>query len=198
MRITWILGAFLALSPIAAGEDITVYLQRDGAMTLHPSVTIAGSLLQKAGIAVTWRGDLPRDVPAGKWIRVDLADRTPLNLFPGALAVAHPYAGCSKAITVFVDRVRSMARRPDREPILLAYVLVHEIAHVLQGVDRHSDAGIMRANWTSADCEAIYARRLEFLEEDLIMIRQGVAKNWCRPSEPPTHPSGSGISVHPD
>jgi hypothetical protein len=198
MPVRWNVTAVLAFSTTAAAADLTVYLQRDGAMTLYQIEAIAGPLLQKAGVTITWRSGPPPAAPVGNWLRIDFADRTPTGLFPGALAVAHPYAGCSKGITVFVDRVRAMARRPDREPALFAYVLAHEIAHVLQGVDRHSDAGVMKAHWSASDCEEIYARRLDFLEEDVIMIHQGFAKVRCHPPEMLRSASESGISVHPD
>src|SRR5215471_17263266 len=113
MRIGWMITAILAMSRIAAAADVTVYLYRDSAMPVYQVESIAGSLLRKAGIAIAWRGEAPPDTPTGKWIRVDLAEGTPPSRFPGALAVAHPYAGCSKGITVFVDRVRYTARRTD-------------------------------------------------------------------------------------
>ena len=35
--------------------------------------------------------------------------------------------------------------------MLLAHVLVHEITHVLEGVDRHTGQGVMKARWTEDD-----------------------------------------------
>jgi len=59
---------------------------------------------------------------------------------------------------------------------LLAHVLVHEITHILQGTCRHSDTGIMKARWTHQDYMEMGQKPLSFTEEDLQLIRTGLAK----------------------
>jgi hypothetical protein len=59
--------------------------------------------------------------------------------------------------------------------MLLAYVLAHEIAHVLEQVSRHSTEGIMKANWDTHDLWYIEWRSLPFAAEDVEMIHQGIA-----------------------
>jgi hypothetical protein len=51
------------------------------------------------------------------------------------------------------------------------YVLAHEIAHVLQGVARHSDSGVMRARWTDLDYQWMSKGALKFATEDVQLIR---------------------------
>lgn len=41
--------------------------------------------------------------------------------------------------------------KPGTELHLLAYVFVHETAHILQGINRHSDFGIRKARWGDDD-----------------------------------------------
>src|SRR5262249_27415941 len=78
-------------------------------------------------------------------IHIRLTGVSPPKLMPAALASARPYQ--ENYIEIFYDRICAMAQREAR-PQLLAYVLAHEITHILQGVARHSETGIMKANWT--------------------------------------------------
>jgi hypothetical protein len=43
---------------------------------------------------------------------------------------------------VFYDRLQERGQ-PNRLPAILAHVMVHEITHILQGVQRHSKSGVM-------------------------------------------------------
>jgi len=43
------------------------------------------------------------------------------------------------------------AYRPRATTMLLAHVLVHEIADILEGVDQDSEEGVMKAHWTADD-----------------------------------------------
>ena len=56
-------------------------------------------------------------------------------------------------------------------PRLLAYVLAHEIAHVLQAVDRHSETGVMKASWDKGDYFSMGRGRLKFTPSDIGLIR---------------------------
>ena len=59
-------------------------------------------------------------------------------------------------------------------PALLGHVLAHEITHVLQGINRHSDGGVMKAEWDAADFEQMRSRTLPFTETDVILIERGL------------------------
>jgi predicted Zn-dependent protease len=61
------------------------------------------------------------------------------------------------------------------EATILGYVLAHEIAHVLQGIARHSATGIMRARWTDNDLRQMGIRVLAFTPEDVQLIRRLLA-----------------------
>ena len=64
----------------------------------------------------------------------------PEKLNPNSGAFALPYEGFH--IVVLYDRLAWSGDRPGFAPVLLAHVLVHEITHMLQGICRHSMAGI--------------------------------------------------------
>jgi hypothetical protein len=103
-------------------------------------------------------------------IHIRIREETPAKLLPGALAYARPYEGTY--IEIFYDRIRDMAKLEQR-PHLLAYVLAHEITHILQGVARHSDTGIMKARWNDVDLEEIRRGELAFAPEDIPLIEAG-------------------------
>jgi len=58
---------------------------------------------------------------------------------------------------------------------VLAHVMVHEIAHVLQGVCRHSDSGIMKAEWSPRELREMSFKALPFAREDVGLIYLGLA-----------------------
>jgi hypothetical protein len=195
MRIASFVMTLLALNGNATAADVTVYVASQGNTSTYAAKRIAESVFRKSGLTLAWETQAPTiGGTPGIWLRVILAEQTPDERLPGALAVAHPY-DCTKTITVFNDRIRSIARRPELESALLAYVLVHEITHVLQRVERHSDEGVMKASWSPDDRAKIFARRLTLIEEDIQLIRQGLAAG-CRRQF--TDRSESGIAAHPE
>jgi len=64
--------------------------------------------------------------------------------------------------------------KPEGVPYVMAHVLVHEVAHVLQGVKRHSDNGVMKANWTGEDFAQMRRKALPFTADDIDLIQSGV------------------------
>ena len=65
-------------------------------------------------------------------------------------------------------------------PRLLSYVLAHEIAHILQGVDRHSETGIMKASWDEGDYFDMGRGRLKFTPSDIDLIHLGLDARKAR------------------
>ena len=185
MRMLFMLLALTA----AQAAEVRAYLVTDGRAASGARM-LAQSILRRAGVGLRW----VKPGGAGA-IRIELADATPEDLLPGALGVAHPYSGCTKAITVFADRVRRAAGdRPLGETALLGYVMAHEIAHVLQGMEHHSHAGVMKEWWSLEDRVAIYKRRLEFHEDDALLMQLGAERGVCRS---PTARSGEGSAARP-
>ena len=75
---------------------------------------------------------------------------------------------------------------------------MHEITHVIQGVNRHSEAGVMKAHWNAEDRAAIYERRLGFEEWDVHLMRKGLAAGWCGDTASVTGRSESRTVFHPE
>jgi hypothetical protein len=79
-------------------------------------------------------------------------------------------------IRIFVDHVAENAHRlAPLGTFLLAHVMVHEITHMLQGVNRHSQEGIMKATWTQAEIQRMVVSPLSFAPEDIRLIHVGLA-----------------------
>jgi hypothetical protein len=99
---------------------------------------------------------------------------TPKKFSLSGVAYAFPYG--EARITVLYDRFAWSERTAGLAPELLAYVLVHEITHKLQGICRHSSAGIMKSTWTEDDYYAMPTKKLSFASEDVELIRLGLAR----------------------
>ena len=168
-----ILGAARAPSPPATpAPEVLVCLERiaqASTTTTYFAQSEASKLLARAAVHVEWiHGSACQSSAA---IQVHLTIQTPDNLLPGALAFCQPTA--RDDIRVLYDRVQAMVS-PAHEPHLLAYVLAHEIGHILEGTARHSGTGIMKAQWTPEDYSNIASGKLTFASEDIELVHGGV------------------------
>jgi hypothetical protein len=164
-----------AVEPGPAQQKVTLYLRDNAAVRLEvlaPALDLANKMFATIGIRLDWcNGEPPQTQPALP-IFIELATDTPANLLPGALGYAMPYEGVH--IKVFYDRIQSEVV-PSSRAVLLAHVLVHEIAHILEGIYRHSDSGVMKALWTKQDHLQMQGEPLPFAPEDIKLIRLGLA-----------------------
>jgi hypothetical protein len=173
MRIAMMIVALALCGTNAWAEQRTVVVDvQDGEMvpgsTLTRAESITTAMFAAAGVRLEWKLGHPR----GASITATMSEPTPLSYHPGALAFALPYEGVH--ITVFYDRLSKMYP-PDVRSALLAHVLAHEISHVLQGTDRHSETGIMQANWTPKEIGKMASKPLWFTPEDIDFMNKGLA-----------------------
>src|ERR1022692_4385607 len=56
----------------------------------------------------------------------------------------------------------------------------NEITHVLQGMTRHSETGIMKAHWDDRDLRKISSKGLAFTPHDVLLIHQEMAARLSR------------------
>jgi hypothetical protein len=126
---------------------ITVYVEleraADADLNLVRAEDTASRIFADAGLHIDWHfgkaGRANRDFP----IMVELTTNTPDALLPRAFASA-VYEGAH--ITIYSDRIKNASQGSARLcAALLAHAMTHEITHILQGVNRHSEAGIMKA-----------------------------------------------------
>jgi len=138
---------------------------RDFVMVLSAQ-TMASSILAHAGVRLEW----DKRLAGAETIEMEMDAQAEPRFAPFTMAYARPFAdGTETRIHIFRDRVHGPGWLPGR--IMLAYVIAHEIVHVLEGVDRHSDQGVMKARWNAEDYLAMLHRRLSFSEEDLRWIQ---------------------------
>ncbi|HTX36431.1 MAG TPA: hypothetical protein VME43_15485 [Bryobacteraceae bacterium] len=169
---------------LAASGRVTVdvYMDSDNALFewIYGAKAVVSGIYARIGIDLVWHSGLPRTTQAGLPSDVRPAfgigwDEAPESMAASALAAAHPYGSTGVAITLYEDRLCEYLREhKDMEEIVLGYVLAHELAHVMQGIDRHSASGILKARWTSEDCDLMRAGKLTFTPEDVELIREGL------------------------
>jgi len=148
-------------------RTVQVCMQRSGDLMAEGTAqAVASEIFARIGIRVVWRD--PRSCrESDGFIKISLRDRTPQTLRPNALAYALPYEGTH--IVVFYDRVQGIIASIGTRN-LLAYVLVHELTHILQGVSRHSETGIMKAAWDRTDYFDMGRRALHFTPTDVFVL----------------------------
>jgi hypothetical protein len=132
--------------------------------------SVASELFARIGVRIDWRNmnHCPDEA-----IRISLQTMTEPGQLPGALAYALPYEKVH--IRVFYDRVRTLSGATG-ETNLLGHVLAHEIAHILQGVVRHSETGLMKAQWNQDDRFRMCNRQMSFTRLDAELIYKGLER----------------------
>jgi hypothetical protein len=181
MWIPIVLGMALFARAAVAGQTkepadriLTAYVSASSVplVLIAPAKRIATRLFETAGVRVRWRnGDPPDSVLRSEGaVAVRILNETPLALQPGAYGYALPYEG--HHVTLFLDRLRCSDTHTS--DAILAHVLVHEITHLLQGMTRHSESGIMKRRWTHGDYKEMRWRGLSFTTTDVSLIRRGM------------------------
>lgn len=135
---------------------------------MGPAEAVASRIFAKIGVPIAWR-DLS-NCPE-KAIQIQISENAPESQLPSALAYAQPFDGTH--ITVFLDRVKDMVSSPT-VPYLLGHVIAHEVGHILQGMTRHSESGVMKAHWSREDYNRMMWQPLDFTPEDLGLIKRGL------------------------
>ena len=180
MKITAMAAMAVAVGMSAWAEQAVPVYVEDGTVVprfvMNQARLIAAKMFSGAGVQIGWRRHVPANgkLPAGAVVIV-LTSHTPKDLLPGALARSLPYEGVH--IRVFWDRVER-ATLPTPAAVVLAHVLVHEITHILQRIERHSESGVMKALWTVEDYAEMRWRPLPFTLDDIKLIHSGLAKRF--------------------
>ena len=176
-------GVGLGASRIPAAQKATV------TVCMEPNVSVlmgvkpmASAMFARIGVRIDWR-ELDACPLQLAPIQVRLAHGAPGVGESDALGFARPYEG---TVVVFVDRVQELDRNGVHAA--MAHVLVHEITHVLEGIDRHSATGVMKAHWSNEDYSEMRRKALPFAPEDVKLIHDGL-------NSPPRVPSGAAAAV---
>ena len=170
-------GGSVWAGPTQVERQVTVCMSS----TPNPAVengarNLASDIFAGIGVKIRWHS--PSNCPA-EGIVISFSQDTPSGLLPGALAYSLPFEGTH--IVVFYDRVEN--RPVSIVPRVLGHVITHEITHILQGVKRHSESGIMKATWTRIDYQQMFWEPLRFTDEDVMLIHSGLKARVDRSSQ---------------
>jgi len=130
-------------------------------------------MFAEIGVQLLWSkgADCRRHAPDSILIHMD--DKVPARFQAGVMAYALPYGNSETSIHVFYQRVLE-GHPPAVASGLLGHVMAHEITHVLQGVARHSETGLMKPNWAMSDYCRMRAGSLPFTAEDVMLVHLGI------------------------
>jgi len=184
----------------AAGDspETVVFVPAIGTQTLartfYQAEGIASDIFSRIGLKVRWRQtkDRPRGCsrePMHHTIVMAFSMNTPPGFHPEAMALAYPYQVDGACVSIFMDRLTPMAdANPTTSAYLLGHILAHEIGHVLQGTEHHSERGVLKAHWSQTEIRRMPFESLRFTDYDAALIlnrfREGPTLNRI--------PSGSG------
>lgn len=158
---------------------VDVYVQSDNwSQSMRNAKALVSRIFGRIDVSVIWHtGESPAVLNAGRRaIGIRLVERAPHSVAPRALASARPFGSSGSLITVYEDRVQSLVTHfPSLSHVLLGYIFAHELAHMMQGIDDHSDSGILKAHWSNADFSAMHHREWAFSDCDVDRIRDGLA-----------------------
>jgi hypothetical protein len=206
VSVVIVVGVVVKAVPAAAAADIN-----DGSIVIRTydaagvgsdraAIAVADSILEAAGVAVTWvscdgvfvrAGDDPCVGPiepatlAVRFVRELPHDRTGTR--DGAVNVAlgdslvDTRLRAGALATIYMDRVSALAATCGvEEPTLLGRAIAHEVGHLLMGTSNHADTGLMRAAWTQDALRRRHPREWLFTPRDARSMRDAVRVRTAR------------------
>jgi hypothetical protein len=193
VRFSVLIGTIaLATSPVCFGTlptvpDVAVcvknsYLVPPG--ILERAKHMATGMFKAADVNLVWveTEEAGRRTGAPLYLDVTLVTTPSWSASKGsdALAQARPFALNSDAITLRYDKLLQTIG-PDKElaTALLAHTLAHEIGHMVENVDHHSETGVMKARWDGGDYREMSWKPMAFAPQDVVLMRQGL-REWQR------------------
>ena len=145
----------MASEPVRVDVHDQVGLKPD---ELRMALAEAKLVMARAGVEVEW-------VASGGAYAIGIRQDAPAELSPLAMGFAMLGTGQGNTACAIYSRVVRLmedvngSRAP--VPVVLGYVIAHELTHLLTRSKRHSP-GVMGARWSLADLRAMSQRRLHF------------------------------------
>ena len=139
--------------------------------------TVAGAILQDAGLRAVWRDCSASCAdalgPGELLLRIVAAPEAPGAIVAGSLgcAVIDLQQRAGTLATVYADRINLLAFRTGvHAGTLLGRAIAHEIGHLLLGTVRHSATGLMRALWSDRELQRDLTADWTWSPEDLARL----------------------------
>lgn len=130
---------------------------------------LAARMFADIGISLKLKSCQPATESGRLPIVIDVISETGESSSPRTVGYSLRYEGSH--ISIFLDLIE----KTDYPAYVLAHVMVHELAHILQGVSRHSNTWVMKARWNTKDYCEMRLRRVRFPYEDVGLICEGLA-----------------------
>lgn len=200
-RLT-LVALLFAISPKLAAQSLamtpgpTVVVRSYGLGLAAEEFTVAaglvGTILGEAGLGVSWLAcwsanpataqipaDCERPVHHDELILrlVQAKDADAASHYASmGFSVIDSHAGGGLVATVYVDRVRAVARVGGIDSAtLLARAIAHEIGHLLMGTTQHAANGLMRAVWSQAEMRRKEAADWQFSKAEAQAMRRALS-----------------------
>jgi hypothetical protein len=169
--------ALCGTATVARSQEIVIHLEQQGVVPeklMWEAESGTANIFKMIGLRVAWKSGKHAELQGcSRVINMAIVPSAPERIPPGVLASAHLE---SASIVVYYDRIEPTIQVwPGLASALLSNVFAHEIAHVLQSLNRHSDTGILKAHWTRDDFLMMLTHRLSFTPLDVGLIRSGIA-----------------------
>jgi hypothetical protein len=168
------IGWLILVAAPAPGQEQAIAIGLENAhlvpfTVLAQAKDTAARIYDGIGVKLKWSSGAKTVI----WMRFDKGAAATVH--PGALGYAEPYGKTGTRIHVLIDRLDDTGSRR-LAGALLGHVMAHELGHVLEGLSRHADSGVMKARWDDADFDQMLIRPLPFSASDMEWIQAGVAR----------------------
>jgi hypothetical protein len=165
------------------GIPVDVCMESTNALSVYESQAklLVSEIFAPIGVDLNWHPCLSGNEEWGSEtartpFRIRWAQHPPSTAPAGALAAARPFGSSDHAITLYeIPLQRFLTQYPNAPAVVLAYVLAHELAHVMQGLQHHSASGILKPNWSYREYYLMLSGALTFTPKDVDLIRDGLA-----------------------
>ena len=192
-RALWFVFLFLPAGPSVASQisaepvRLTVSVHNDANVpldTMTAAEVTASRIFRLAGLVVTWVVCSPAldttsesiscseaEFPSHLQVRIMSQPRNATSATFGIAYLAADGTGCYS--DVFFSRIIHWQSSSSQNigPIL-GHVMAHEIAHLLLGLNTHSQFGIMRSQWQKEELRKAAQGELLFTAEESQLMRQ--------------------------
>lgn len=174
-----VLGIILLAAVSVPAEECAVNVTLLGgnlatAAVMIKAKTVAADIFAGIGVELEWSRAVMNTRSCSPRIVARLEVASGPDERPDSLAYASVGVRADRQIHIFIDRVAGMV--PESSfGTLLGHVLAHEITHVLEGVPRHSERGVMKARWDRSDLQYLVNHSLHFDGVDAALIRAALS-----------------------
>jgi hypothetical protein len=154
-------------TPLAPEHHVIVCFREheDSLLGVYQARYLASRMFAEIGVKLHWSFH-NKTCPAGA-ITIHLTGRIARGLPPGVLGYAELHA--RDEIRVLYDEIVNKMGYAKCSAVL-AHVMVHEITHIIQDVNRHSTTGVMKAYWEPLDFSSMPYVPMKFAKEDVDLI----------------------------